>query len=310
MSILFSCQNDPNQILENQLRQALPEELIYVYPNSHVSDDIEFAVVWGAPDDFFENLNKLKAIFSIAAGVDHILRHPTLPSGVPIVRLLDAGMGEKMAEYVLYGVLHSHRRFDVYRHAQSQSKWMHELSTRHAKDINVGILGLGTLGQCVAKRLVSNGYRVLGWSREAKTVSNVQSFAGATELDEMLSQLHVLVCLLPLTSETQHILNKNLFAKSPSGLFLINLARGAHLVDEDLLDALHTGQISGALLDVTEPEPPADEHPFWQHPDIILTPHIAGPTQEQESIEQIANNIKRVRAGEPLAGLVDQQRGY
>jgi len=310
MSILYSCQNDAQHLIENQLRHALAEETFYVYSDSFSPSDIEFAVIFEPPDGFFDGLNNLQAIFSIAAGVDHVLNHPGLSGGVPIVRLLDAGMGEKMAEYVLYGVLHAQRNFTAYRDAQQQRIWAHDAGTVHAAQFHVGILGLGTLGCCVAERLTANGYKVSGWTRQPKSVENVQTYAGVSELDRFMRNLNVLVCLLPLTAETKHVLNKTLFSKAPRGLFLINLARGAHVVDQDLMDALQNGQISGALLDVTDPEPPPTEHPFWNERRIILTPHIAGPTQEMETVEQIANNIKRYRNGEPLQGLVDHSKGY
>lgn len=310
MSILFSCQNDADKQIENRLRQSLPNEVIYTHPDLSAIDKIDFAVIWQPPINFFDGLHNLQAIFSIAAGVDHVLEHPGLPENVPIVRLLDAGMGEKMAEYVLYGVLHAQRRFAIYQQAQREKTWAHDAGTVHARDFHVGILGLGTLGRCVAERLHLNGYHVSGWSKSYKSISNIMSFTGEDGLRTMLATTNVLVCLLPLTNNTRHFLNQRLFSMAPPGLFVINLARGAHLVDHDLIDALNSGQLSGALLDVTDPEPLPPTHSFWTDNRIILTPHIAGPTQEQESVQQIVDNIKRFRRGEPLSGVVNTQNGY
>lgn len=266
--------------------------------------------MWGAPEDFFEGLVNLRAIFSLAAGVEHLLNHPGLPANVPIAKLEDAGMGEKMAEYVLYGVLQAQRHMAYYHECQQQEIWAQDAAPVDAKDCHVGILGLGTLGTIAAQRLTLNGYPVHGWSRSEKQVEGVICHHGPDGLQSMLVNLKVLVCLLPLTDATRGILNASLFDQAPKGLFLVNLARGGHLRDNDLLDALSSGQVTGALLDVTEPEPLPDGHAFWKHPRITLTPHIAGPTMEAESVIQIATNIRRFVAGEEISGLVDQNAGY
>lgn len=310
MSILFSCENDDDHVIENQLRLARPDEELFRWPECGDKSKVEFAVIWGPPAEFFSDLTNLKVIFSLAAGVDHVLYHPGLPKDVPIVRLEDAGMGEKMAEYVLYGVLHAQRNFGIYLESQKRQHWADDAGTTHAKDFRVGILGLGTLGTCVAQRLLMNNYAVSGWSRRPKTLTNIETHSGVQGLENMLPDINVLVCLLPLTRDTRHILNTALFSQCQPGLFLINLARGGHLQDDDLLNALETGRISGALLDVTDPEPLPSEHPFWGHPRVVLTPHIAGPTQEQESVKQIADNIARYRTNATMRGIVDRSAGY
>lgn len=310
MTVLFYCENDDDQLIEHGLAKQLPDELFQVYPHCENPAAIEYAVVWQPPDDFFKGLTGLKAIFSLAAGVDHLLNHPGLPADVPLVRLEDAGMGEKMAEYVLYGVLHAQRGMTDYRVHQRAEHWAHDPISYDARDCHVGILGLGTLGQIVAQRLLDNGYPVSGWSRSEKQLAGVTCHHGDDGQQAVLSVADVLVCLLPLTDMTRGLFNRSLFGQCKRGVFIINLARGGHLVQSDLLAAIDNGQVSGALLDVTEPEPLPKGDPLWQHPRVAITPHVAGPTQATESIKQVATNIERHRKNEPMSGMVDRTSGY
>ncbi|MBX2886648.1 MAG: glyoxylate/hydroxypyruvate reductase A [Granulosicoccus sp.] len=310
MSILFYCENDDDRLIEQGLSKKLPDEQLHAYPHCPNPAAIEYAVVWQPPADFFDGLTGLKAIFSLAAGVDHLLNHPSLPQDVPLVRLQDAGMGEKMAEYVLYGVLHAQRRMTEYALHQRAEQWAHDPVGFDAGDCRVGILGLGTLGQIVARRLLDNGYAVSGWSRTEKKMDGVDCFHGSSGQHTVVSSADVLVCLLPLTDMTRGVLNQALFRQCKPGVFIINLARGGHLVQDDLIASLDEGQVSGALLDVTDPEPLPAGNPLWQHPRVIITPHVAGPTQEKESIDQVAANIKRHRQGESMSGIVDRSSGY
>ncbi len=307
MSIIFYYNNEDRDVVESQLRAELPEHQIAIWPQTNQS---KYAIVWNPPEDFFDQQPDLQCIFSIAAGVDHLLDHPGLPANVPIARLEDAGMGEKIAEYVLYGVLHAQRSMTHYALAQGAEHWDETPRDRHAHKFTVGILGIGAIGSVVASRLLLNGYKVKGWSRREKTLDGVDCYHGQEQIPAFLSQVDALVCLLPLTPETTRILNREIFNQLPKGAYLINAARGRHVHNEDLLAALEVEQLSGALLDVTEPEPLPAGHPFWHHPKIVVTPHVAGPTQASESIKQIADNIKRFEAGEPLSGLVDISRGY
>lgn len=310
MTILFYCENDDNQLIEQGLAEQLPTERLQRYPHCEDKASVEYAVVWQPPHDFFDGLTGLKAIFSLAAGVDHLLNHPNLPKNVPLVRLQDAGMGEKMAEYVLYGVLHAQRRMMDYAQHQRAEQWAHDPASHNAEDCHVAILGLGTLGQVVAQRLLANGYQVSGWSRSEKNIEHVTCFHGQTGLQTLVLSADVLVCLLPLTDETRKLISKPLLDQCKPGVFIINLARGGHLNQGDLIAALDEGQVSGALLDVTDPEPLPVGDPLWQHSRIIITPHVAGPTQEAESIAQVATNMKRHRQGETMTGVVDRTLGY
>lgn len=310
MNILFYCANDTEQAIENAFRSALPEAMFTVWPNVKHPSDIDYAIVWQPPDAFFDGLTGLKAIFSIAAGVDHLLTHPSLPQEIPLVRLLDAGMGEKMAEYVLYGVLTAQREMLAYREHQQNAHWDYTERNNAASECDVGILGIGTLGLKVAERLALNGYPVHGWSRTAKHHPQITTYAGADGLNAMIENIRVLVCLLPLTTQTRSILNAQLFNRARHGLFLINVARGGHLVDADLLTALDSGQVSGAMLDVTDPEPLPADHPFWSHPRILLTPHTSAPTQASESVGQIVTNLRNHQSNGTLVGVVDRTSGY
>lgn len=309
MSILLYYSNDEDGQVEKQLRAALPDHTIQVWPE-HDLQSIEYAIVWNPPDDVFAGLDNLKCIFSIAAGVDHLLDHPELPTGIPIVRLENAGMGEKIAEYVLYGVLHAQRSMQFYRDNQHQQRWDDQSRDQHSHEYKVGIMGVGAIGRIVATRLRDNGYQVRGWSNSAKTIDGVKCYHSRSQLPDFLAALDVVVCLLPLTPDTRHILDKEVFSRMAKGGFVINAARGGHLHNNDFSDALQSGQLTGALLDVTDPEPLPAGHQFWTLPGVLITPHIAGPTQARESITQIAENIRRFEAGDKMNGLVVPARGY
>ena len=274
-------------------------------------ESIDAAVVWQPPSDFFNDLPALEHVFALAAGVDQLLLHPGLPAHVSITRLEDAGMALQMAEYVLYGVLRAQRNFHLFDAAQRQSKWIHGVPVRAAQDTHVGILGTGVLGTAVASRLALNGYPVSCWSRTAKSTGNgIENVNGLDELPGMLAHCNVLVCLLPLTAETRGILNRSLFAQLPRDAFLINCARGAHLVEADLLHALQTEHLSGAMLDVFDVEPLPQNHPFWSNSRILITPHEAARSLIMQSVEQVTHSIRQVINGDKPAGMIERSRGY
>ncbi|MFK7993515.1 MAG: 2-hydroxyacid dehydrogenase [Granulosicoccus sp.] len=317
MNFLFYCQGDDGQML-SAFRQALktpPFSHTLLDARETISEDdrssISAAIVWMPPDDFFDGLTNLTHVYAMAAGVDQLLKHPALPDNVKLIRLQDAGMASQMAEYVLYGTLHAQRNFHEFDVAQRQAKWVHGLPVRRSEDTRVGILGAGILGFAVASRLVLNGYPATCWSRTFKTPpTGVCQVHGADALPQFLANTDVLVCLLALTEETQGILNAQLFSQLPCGAFIINCARGKHLVDVDLLNAIDDGQLSGALLDVFHHEPLPDTHPFWKHPRIIVTPHEAARSLIDESVAQIMRSIGQVENGQKPDGLIDQSRGY
>lgn len=293
--------------------EALPEAQCVTWEDSQ-GQAVDYAVVWRPPLEMLKGRQDLKAVFNLGAGVDGILRlrdtdPDALPAGVPIVRLDDAGMGAQMAEYVTHAVLRYFRRLDDYAAQQQAGTWKFLKPNRRA-DFTIGVMGVGTLGAHIARTLASFGFPVRGWSRSPKTVDGVQCHAGEAGQAGFLDGLRVLVNVLPLTPETENIIGAALLNRLAKGAYLINVARGPHLVEEDLLAAVQQGQIAGATLDVFRTEPLPPEHPFWREPRITITPHISALTLREDSIAQIADKIRALRAGKPIAGVVDLQRGY
>lgn len=314
VSILYYCKGDDGRILQS-FRQSLPRKRIVDFSGEDRPSDlaaITAAIVWMPPDDFFDGLSSLKTIYAFSAGVDHLLQHPGLPADATIIRLRDAGMAQQMAEYALYGTLHYQRQMGRLRQAQAQHQWLDDIRANITASIGIGVLGAGALGLEVAAKFALNGYPVACWSRSARPSPDgvINMYHGKTELTEFLAGSQVLVCLLPLTDETRGILDRQLFARLPRGAFLINPGRGDHLVESDLLAALDTGQLSGALLDVFCTEPLPESHPFWDHPDILITPHVAAQSLEEDSVNQIVGSIEMIERGELPPGVVDRQRGY
>ncbi len=288
------------------LRAALPDaEVAEWHPDAPPADH---AVVWAPPQALFDQQPGLRGIFNTGAGVDALLKLRLPPQAV-VVRLDDAGMSVQMAEFVCHAVIRHFRAFDAYERDAAQAKWGFRKPQRRA-DFPVGVMGLGVLGQRVAQAVAAFEFPVLGWSRQPKELAGVRCFSGAAGLQDFLAQTRVLVCLLPLTPETQGILNRETLGRLRPGGYVINVARGAHLVDEDLLALLDAGHLAGAALDVFRTEPLPAEHPFWRHPKIVVTPHTSARTLRDESIAQIAHKIRALERGDPIAGVVDRQRGY
>ncbi|MGP0911731.1 glyoxylate/hydroxypyruvate reductase GhrA [Serratia sp. CY70267] len=295
------------------IKQRLPQAEIREWQRGD-ERPADYALVWRPPHEMLANRRDLKAVFALGAGVDAILdqerKHPgTLPAGVPLLRLEDTGMAQQMQEYALSYVLRYFRRFDEYQALQQRQEWQ-PLDPHSLDDFTIGILGAGVLGQSVARKLTEFGFRVRCWSRSAKQIDGVQSFAGEAQRAAFLDGVKLLINLLPNTPETVGILNRELFAQLSTGAYLINIARGAHLVEADLLAALEQGQLAAATLDVFTREPLPQDHPFWRHPRVTITPHIAAITLPQQAMDQIAANIRALEAGRTPAGVVDRQRGY
>lgn len=295
------------------IKQRLPQAEIREWQRGD-ERPADYALVWRPPHEMLANRRDLKAVFALGAGVDAILdqerKHPgTLLAGVPLLRLEDTGMAQQMQEYALSYALRYFRRFDEYQALQQQQEWQ-PLDPHSLDDFTIGILGAGVLGQSVARKLTEFGFRVRCWSRSAKQIDGVQSFAGEAQRAAFLDGVKLLINLLPNTPETIGILNRELFAQLSTGAYLINIARGAHLVEADLLAALEQGQLAAATLDVFAREPLPQDHPFWRHPRVTITPHIAAITLPQQAMDQIAANIRALEAGHAPAGVVDRQRGY
>jgi len=265
-------------------------------------------VVWAPPQQFLDEQPQLKALFNLGAGVD-ALTQLRFSSATKLVRLDDAGMSVQMTEYVLHALIRHFREFDGYDADVAQGKWSFR-KPRRREDYPVGIMGLGVLGQRVARAVQALEFPVLGWSRSAKSVSGVRCYAGPDQFDEFLAETRVLVCLLPLTAETRGIMNRRTLSLLRPGAYVINVARGSHLVEEDLIPLLDSGQLDGAALDVFQQEPLPAGHPFWRHPKITITPHTAARTLRDESVAQIASKIARLERGETIAGIVDPTKGY
>jgi len=309
MALLFRSTVDSAARWRAQLTRLTQELEVRVWPEIGDPAAIDYALVWRPEPGFLASLPNLKLILSLGAGVDHLLGDPRLPLHLPIVRLVDPHMTDAMSEYVTLQVLRLHRRDLDYRSQQGAGVWR-ELDQQNAGQRRVGILGLGELGQDAAKKLKALGFDVAGWSRSEKAVEGVRSYAGAAGLAPLLGRSEIIVCLLPLTAETEGILNKRTLALLPKGAALVNAARGAHLVEEDLLAALASGQISAAVLDVFREEPLPVDHPFWHHPRVVVTPHIAAFTNPATASPIILDNIRRFEEGRPLLNRVDPARGY
>lgn len=269
----------------------------------------DYAVGWNPPADFFERVRVTRAFFSTGAGVDHLLRHPGLPPALAVHRLEDVGMGSQMAEYCCHEVLRVFRRVDEYERQQRDGVWR-ELDPQVRERFEVGVVGLGVLGAQVARALRGFGFPVLGYSRTPRRVEGVECFAGADALAPFLARCRVLILLAPLTADTDGFANRERLAALPVGAWLVNVARGRLVVDEDLLDAIDSGRLAGATLDVFRTEPLPDGHPFWRHPKIRMTPHVSAVTIVEESATQVADGIRALERGESALGLVDRSRGY
>jgi glyoxylate/hydroxypyruvate reductase A len=288
------------------LRAALPGAEVQEWqPGAAPADH---AVVWHPSQQLFDEQPQLKGIFNAGAGVDAILKL-RLPPQALLVRIDDGGMAVQMAEFVCHALIRHFRELDAYERDVRQGTWSFH-RPRLRSDFPVGIMGLGVLGQRVAQAVRHFEFPVRGWSRTRKQVEGVECFAGADEFGAFLAGTRVLVCLLPLTPETHNIMNRETLSQLMPGSYVINVARGAHLVEEDLIELLDSGQLAGAALDVFRAEPLPPEHPFWRHPKVTITPHTSARTLREESIAQIAGKISALERGEPIAGVVDRQRGY
>lgn len=282
---------------------------VRVWPDAGDPAEIDFALSWNHPPGEFLRYPALRCIASMGAGVDHIFRDPDLPAGVPVTRVVDPSMAQSMSEYVIMAVLNHCRHQRHYVQNQAAGRWVPKIPLLAARQC-VGVLGLGQLGADLAVKLGALGFPVAGWRRSDRPLAGVDTYWGDDGLGAFLGRCRILVCLLPLTDRTRGILNADLFARLPQGAYLINVARGAHLREDDLLDALEKGHLSGACLDVFDAEPLPADHPFWRHGKITVTPHISSLTNPGAVVPQIVDNYHRARSGRPLNHVVDSGRGY
>jgi glyoxylate/hydroxypyruvate reductase A len=310
LSILLQYRADRAERWRKALETDLPGEEIRVWPDVGDRSEIEAVVTWSPEPGSLSGFPNLRFIACTGAGIDGLLDPAVgLPRAVPLLRLVDETLTASMAEYVLAAVLRYHRQFQHYEAAHRRGVW-EPLPRPEASERSIGILGYGELGSGAARLLRANGFPVLAWSRTEKSVVGVESFYGEDGLQAMLKRTRILVCLLPLTPHTDGIIGRHALSLLPQGAFLINVARGAHVVDAELIEALDCGHLAHATLDVFRTEPLPAEHPFWHHPKITMTPHVASLTVPETAARRIADNLHRARRGEPLLNAVDWTRSY
>ena len=308
MTFLYKANATRGQQWARHFAARAPDLPFRVWPDVGDPAEVRYLAAWTPPENIASTFRNLELVFSVGAGVDQF-DLSQLPPHLPLVRMLDAGTTDGMVEYATMVVLALHRDL-VHFIAQQREQIWREIQITSAAKRRVGVMGLGLLGQAVLERLKPFGFPLAGWNRSARTIEGVTCCAGEGSLPQFLAQVDILLCLLPLTDATRGILNRDLFARLPRGAKLVNVGRGGHLVEPDLLAALDDGQLSAAILDVTEPEPLPAGHPFWNHPRILLTPHNASVAAPETAVAFVLDVIARHRRGEALPGLVDRTRGY
>jgi len=315
MSILLACSFDADDWAQWRpaLEAALPGERFVTQADDGPRDAIDIAIVANPRPGALVGLPRLALIQSLWAGVDRLLDDATLPAGVPIARMVDPAMNAAMAETALWAVLGLHRGYFRYQQLQREARWEPH-GQRRADELVIAVLGMGEMGATAARRIASLGYRVVGWSRgsrnNARTVEGIETFAGFEALPGVLAMADTVVNLLPLTDATRDLFDADRFAQMKPGAGLVNLARGAHVVEDDLLAALATQRIGHAVLDVFRREPLPADHAFWRHPRVTMLPHAAAQTDPRSAAAVAAANVRALRAGTALSNLVDRSRGY
>ena len=307
--LLFSSRLDDPVAWSAALRAEMPELEVRVSPDIGDPADVETALVWKAPPGELAALPNLKLITNLGAGVDPILADTTIPPHLPVARLGDEVMAQMMAQFVTMCVLRHYRDLGRYARQQRESRWHYELP-RASYEVPVGIMGIGLLGGAAARMLSSIGFRVAGWGRSPRAIEGIETFHGAAGLGPFLARTEILVCLLPLTKETHHIVNHDVLYQLPHGAKLVNCGRGGTVDEAALLAALQDGQIAEATLDVFEAEPLPSTHPFWQMDNLLVLPHIASIAVPEIAARDVVENIRRLRTGRPLLNIVDRARGY
>lgn len=293
------------------LGEIAPEIKVIVHERDpYEAETVDYVLSFRPAPGFLKTLPNLKAVFSLGAGVDGFLTDPEYPKHVPLVRFVDRTLSREMAQYIVLHTLLHHRQQRVFDAAQKERKWRQMMPPRRTEDTRIGILGLGEIGGMAGERLRDLDFQVAGWSRTRKTLPGIESFAGADELKPFLARTDILICVLPLTPDTRGILNRELFAALPRDAFVINAARGGHTVESDLVEALDSGRLAGAALDVFATEPLPESSPLWTHSKIMVTPHVAGVSDPRAASRWVRDAIAQLQRGEKLANTVDFALGY
>ncbi|MTI32972.1 2-hydroxyacid dehydrogenase [Xanthovirga aplysinae] len=309
MSILIISKQKNTKLLVNALRKKIRNTPIYVYPEDTPKEIVEYVLCWKAEKDILQNFPNLKAIQSLGAGVEHIFDTQNISQKIPVARIVDPQLSEDMWEFLLAITLNHIKNLPLYHSQQVKQEWQQH-AYKTIKSTTVSILGLGKIGSFVAGNFGALGFPTQGWSTSKKEIKFVKSYFGESGLIKMLQNTDVLINLLPLTNSTKGILNKKNLIQLKKGAFLINVGRGAHLLEKDLLKLLDAGYLSAAALDVFNQEPLPPDHPFWKHPKIRITPHNASLTNIETALEQIVENYHRMKKNQPLLNQVSHKKGY
>jgi glyoxylate/hydroxypyruvate reductase len=291
------------------LKDLDPDLKVGIYPHDENRDEVDFALAWQPEKGVFKHYPKLKWIASTGAGVDHILRDPDLLTDIVVTRVVDSKLTEDMTAYLVAQVMCQIRDVSSYKFLQAGKEWQPKKYPDKSKT-TIGIMGFGELGKDAAIKFSQLGFKVRGWANSPKSIDGIEVFVGQVEMNDFLSETDFLICLLPLTSATVNILNRETFGQLPKGAFVINVARGEHLVEDDLLACLDDDHLAGACLDVFREEPLPRNHRFWSHPKVTITPHIASITSPASVAPQIVENIKRLSEGVELKNVVSRSKGY
>lgn len=308
MAILYMAEPGSAAQWRQAFHESAPELEFREWPEVGDARDIEYLIAWKAMPRLMAQFPNLSVLYSAGAGVDQF-DLSELPEHVSLVRLVDGAMADIMAEYVTFAVLALHRDILTYQNSQRERRWA-PLPIIPACERRVGVMGLGNLGQVALQRLQPLGFQLHAWSRSPKAVAGARCYVGNEQLHAFLGQCDILINLLPLTPETTGILNATTLDALPTGAGVVNVGRGAHVIEQDLLAALDTGKVAGAVLDVLDQEPPLPDHPFWRHPRVLLTPHIASNVQVKGAVDVIVRNLHRARSGLPLLNTVHRGQGY
>lgn len=306
IAILFN-QKDPNIWFE-RLKEKLPDEKIEIYPAITNPDDVEFLVTWKPHQDYSKEFKNLKVVQSVGAGVDNLL-HTALKDSIKVTRIVDPALKQDMLEHVVAFLFASMKNVIGYYMDQQNKNWNPQ-SYKTIHQTVITILGLGEIGQFVADNLIQLGFKVQGWSNSKKKREGMTTFAGRDELAKSIESCDFIINLLPLTPETQEILNLDVFKYCKAQPTLINVGRGGHLNDEDTIQALKVGYLKEAYLDVFHQEPLPENHPFWTHPNVFITPHIASITNPETAIDLVLENYNRFKSNQELKHEVNLKRGY